>query len=125
MFEEQVCDLEGKEECQRKTFYHVAPADLADDIKKNGLIPYEPYECPGLTAVFLWDNRDLARRFGESKYGQTPFDEPYTIFEVELPPTIKAEKRRCVGPARRVGFGCEFLVKRKIPIQYIKVKEEY
>jgi len=111
---------------EKKKLYHVAPADLAETIKKEGLIPYEPYERPGLTAVFLWDDLELARRFGEMKYGESPFDEPYTIFEVELPLDIKAEKKRCILPEqRKAGFGCEFLVKTKIPIQHIKVKEEY
>lgn len=36
----------------------------------------------------------MALKYGEEMFGEPPFDEPYTIFEVKLPAEFKVEKRR-------------------------------
>lgn len=104
-------------ESQSKKYYHVTGFENEREILKNGLIPQEPYTEPEVSAIFLWDDLKTARRFADVLY-----EDPYVIFEVDMPPHIKPEKRICHPKAREGGFACEYLVREKIPPTLLKLK---
>ena len=63
----------------------------------------------------------MALKYGEEMFGEPPFDEPYTIFEVKLPAEFKVKKRRVHKLAREKGYTQEYLFNEKIPPRYLKV----
>ncbi|MEM2936455.1 MAG: hypothetical protein QW231_04675 [Candidatus Bathyarchaeia archaeon] len=104
-----------------RTLYHVTTWDEKKKIMKEGLVPEEPYTEPGVKAIFLWGDFNMALKYGEEMFGEPPFDEPYTIFEVKLPADGKVEERRVHEPAQERGYTHEYLVSEKIPPKYLKV----
>jgi len=101
-------------------FYHVTSWMEEEKILAEGLVPQEPYTEPGEEAVFLWDEKEMALKFAEAMYGEPPEDEPYIIFEVTLPPDVKAEKRK-THPKARQEFHHEYLVRDRIPPKNLRV----
>jgi len=103
-----------------RIFYHTTTVMDLEDIIKQGLVPEEPYTDE--KAVYLWDSVEMARKFGEYKYGDFPFEELFAILEVRIPKGVEVKRREITHPeARKAGFTHEYLVKEVIPPQNLKI----